>query len=477
MNRRTFVKSASALAALSALPVWARPRSEVTHVLRGALVFDGTGAPGIVMDIALAGSRIAAVGRTLDAGGAPETDLRGLALAPGFIDIHSHTDLSLLVNFRAESKVRQGVTTEVAGQDGGSVGPWRDDDYAERRAAYQERYGADIPFKDIGGFFDWLDANGAAVNVASMVGQGTVRGFVIGDDDREATEEEVERMQAVVREALAVGACGMSSGLEYPPGAFASTDELVRVASALSGSGFAYSSHMRNEDDRLFAAIEETIHIGRMAGIPAHISHLKAQGERNWWKTPVAFEAIETANSDRLPVSFDVYPYIAFSTGLANLFPVHARDGGTSAFLRRLQDPDELPRLERAVRDKIDQMGSWDAVQMTATGSPELSWANGRRLGALAEERGEDPFDLLVHLIVEDRNRTGMVGFGMSEENVEMKLAHPLSIVCSDGGARAPYGPLSEGSPHPRTYGTFPGCSASTFANATSCRWRRPFGR
>jgi N-acyl-D-amino-acid deacylase len=456
MNRRTFVKSASAIAALSAVPAWAVPRSDVTHVLRGALVFDGTGAPGVEVDVALAGPRIAAVGRRLEVGRVPETDLHGLALAPGFIDIHSHTDLSLLVNPRAESKVRQGVTTEVAGQDGSSLGPWRDGEYASRQESYRQRYDVDIPFRDIGGFLNWLDANGAAVNVATMIGQGTVRGYVVGEDDRPATEAEIEQMIAELHRAVGAGACGMSSGLEYTPGAFASTAEIVRVASALEGTGLPYASHMRNEDDRLLSAIEEAIHIGRMAGVPTQISHLKAQGGRNWWKTDAAFATIEAAREHSADVKFDVYPYIAYSTGLANLFPVHARDGGTDAFIGRLQDPAQLERLEVDVRDKIDQLGSWDAVQITATGSDELSWAAGRRLGSLAEDRGEDPFDLLVRLIVDDRNRTGMVGFGMSEENVEAKLAHPLSIVCSDGGARAPYGPLSEGTPHPRTYGAFP---------------------
>jgi N-acyl-D-amino-acid deacylase len=456
MNRRTFVKAASAIAALSVVPVWALPKSDVTMILRGALVFDGTGAPGVEVDVALAGDRIAAVGRNLDVGRVAEVDLRGLALAPGFIDIHSHTDLSLLVNHRAESKVRQGVTTEVAGQDGSSIGPWRDEDYAGRRRGYRRRYDADIPFRDLAGFFRWLDENGASVNVASMVGQGTVRGYVVGEDDRPATDAEVSRMIEEVRRALADGACGMSSGLEYTPGAFASTGEIVRVASALSGTGLPYTSHMRNEDDRLLAAIEEAIHIGKMAGIPTQISHLKAQGGRNWWKTSAVFEAIEAARTDDADVMFDVYPYVAFSTGLANLFPVTARDGGTEAFLRRLQDDDMRRQLEGVVRDKIDQLGSWDSVQITSTGAEELNWAEGRRLGALAAERGDDPFDLLVRLIVEDRNRTGMVGFGMSEENVEAKLAHPHSVVCSDGGAYAPYGPLSEGVPHPRTYGAFP---------------------
>lgn len=438
--------------------LWAAPsaRHGATQVLRGALVFDGTGAPPVQMDVALAGDRIAGVGARLDAGRVPETDLRGLALAPGFVDIHSHTDLQLLVNARAESKVRQGVTTEVTGQDGSSIGPWTDDAYAEARSNYSERYGADIPFRDLRGFFAWLDGEGAAVSVASMVGQGTVRGFVVGDDDRPATEDEIRRMTLEVRRALADGACGLSSGLEYTPSAFASTEELIQVAAALAGTGLPYATHMRNEDDRLLAAIEEAIHVGRMAGVAVEISHLKAQGSRNWWKASAALHAIEQARAAGIDAAFDVYPYVAYSTGLANLFPVSARDGGTDAFLARLHDAEQRSALEPAVRAKIAQLGSWDAVQVTSTASDALSWARGRRLGELASERNVDPFALLVQLVTEDRNRAGMVGFGMSEENVELALAHPLAAVCSDGGAWAPYGPLSAGVPHPRTYGTFP---------------------
>jgi N-acyl-D-amino-acid deacylase len=455
MTRRSFVATASALLVHDA-PLWAAPRHTATHVLRGAQVYDGSGAPPVEADVALGGGRIIGIGPRLDVGRVAETDLRGMALAPGFVDIHSHTDLNLLVEPRAESKLRQGVTTEVAGQDGSSIGPWTDAEYEEARADFRERYATDLPFRDIAGFFGWLDEHGAAVNVASMAGQGTIRGFVVGDADRPATAAEVERMRAEVRRAVEAGACGLSSGLEYTPSGFASTEELVQVVGALAGSGLPYATHIRNEDDRLLGAVEEAIHVGRLAGVPVEISHLKAQGERNWWKTQPVLNAIAHAAEHGAEVVFDVYPYVAYSTGLANLFPVQARDGGTDAFLARLQDADRLAQLEPGVRAKIAQLGSWDSVQVTATHSEALAWARGRRLGKLAAERGEDPFALLVRLIVEDRNRAAMVGFGMSEENVEQKLAHPLAAVCSDGAAWAPYGPLSRGVPHPRTYGSFP---------------------
>ena len=454
MDRRTFLQSGSALLLAPGQARWDALRA--THVLRGALLFDGTGAPPRVADVALEGDRILAVGPRLQVGRVAETELRGLALAPGFVDIHSHTDLNLLVNPRAESKVRQGVTTEVTGQDGGSVGPMSDREYQELRADYRRRHNVELPFRDIAGFFRWMDSEGAAVHVASMVGHGTIRARVVGLDDRPATAQEIARMKEEVRLALAAGACGLSSGLEYTPGAFGSTAELAEIATALVGTGLPYASHMRNEDDRLFAAVEEALQVGRVAGVPVEISHLKAQGTRNWWKAETALKAVEQARAAGVEAGFDVYPYVAYSTGLANLFPVAARNGGTDAFLARLRDPAQLPALEAAVRAKIDQLGSWNSVQVTSTSSDALAWARGRKLGELAAERRVEPFALLMQLVVEDRNRAGMVGFGMSEENVEKMLAHPLAAVCSDGGAWAPYGPLSTGVPHPRTYGTFP---------------------
>ncbi|MBX6366175.1 MAG: D-aminoacylase, partial [Gemmatimonadetes bacterium] len=388
--------------------------------------------------------------------GRRELDLRGLALAPGFIDIHSHTDLTLLIDPKAESKVRQGVTTEVVGQDGSSVGPWREEEAAATRESYRRRYGVDIDFHDLDGFFRRLERQGAAVHVASMIGAGTVRAFVVGEENRPATAEEIRRMQALVAEALRIGAVGVSSGLEYTPGAFADTAELVALSEPMKGMGLPYASHMRNEDDRLFAAIEETLTVGRTAGVPVEVSHLKAEGERNWWKQAPVLDALETARKSGLDVMFDVYPYVAYSTGLANLFPTDVRDGGNAAFLARLRDPSMRERLEAAARDKVAKLGSWDAVQVTSTSSDSLAWARGRKLGALARERGVDPYDLLVEIIVGDSNRAGMVGFGMSEENVEALLRHPLAMICSDAGARAIKGSLSEGSPHPRAYGTYP---------------------
>jgi N-acyl-D-amino-acid deacylase len=454
MDRRTFART-STLAATGALvaPGLAYPRSRRADlVLRGAMVFDGTGAPGRELDVAVTGDRITEVGTGLTAG-AEEMDLRGLALAPGFIDIHSHADMSLFIEPKAESRIRQGVTLEVVGQDGSSVGPWSEAQFQETRESYARR-GADVDFRDPPGFLGGIDRLRPAVNVATMVGNGTVRDLVVGNQDRPATDDELARMKEEVRRAVIGGCVGLSSGLEYTPSGFADPAELGELAAVLRGTGYPYASHMRNEDDRLLAAVEEAIFVGRLGGVPVEISHLKAQGQRNYWKEDVVLDLLAKARAGGVQVAFDVYPYTAYQTGLTNLFPTEMRAGGTDAFLKRLRDPATAARLERACRDKVALLGDWNAVQITSAGEAS-PWAKGRRMGDLARERGVDPYELTVQLLEADRGGVGMIGHGMGEDNVEKLVAHPLGAICSDGGAYAPHGPLSSGSPHPRGYGTF----------------------
>jgi len=458
IDRRTFLHRSALLGVAGATEIsapWVHLRGPLDHdlVLRGATLFDGEGGPGRVADVAVDGDAIAAVGDVTERGRV-ELDLRGLALAPGFIDYHSHADLNVLVEPRAESRIRQGVTTEVVGQDGSSI-RYSEEERVERDARWRERYGIPFDFTDITGFLSRVDRTGPAVNIASMVGHGTLRGAVVGYADRPATEGELARMRQLLEGALDAGAVGLSAGLEYTPGAFAGTDELVHLAEGLRGyAGAAFAAHMRNEDDRLLAAIEEVLAVGRLAAVPVHVSHLKAQGQRNWWKAEIALEMIDAAAADGVDVTFDRYPYVAYATGLTSLFPAWSREGGTSRLFERLDHPTEGLRVREAVTAKVALLGEWNAVQITSGGT--TPWAVGRRLGDLAAERGEDPLALAESLLRRNGGGVGMVGFGMSEENTARFLAHPRGMVASDGGAFAPYGPLSGSSPHPRGYGTFP---------------------
>ena len=474
MKRRDFVR-ASTVAGLGALAspaaanaalggstpsastaVWhdgVHPRHRVDLVLRGGTVFDGSGAPGRIMDVAITGDRITAVGAGLPAG-ATELDARGLAVAPGFVDIHSHADMNLLVENRAESRIRQGVTLEVVGQDGGSIGPWSDAQFEDTRDRYRER-GIEIDFRDPAGFVERIGRERPAVNVATMVGNGALRGLVVGSEDRPATEAEVAQMKELLADQLRRGCVGLSSGLEYTPSGFADAAELVELAGVLRGTGYPYASHMRNEDDRLLGAVEEALHVGRVAGVPVQISHLKAQGQRNYWKADAALELIERSRAEGVDVHFDRYPYTAYATGLSNLFPSSYRSGGNAAFLQRLRAPDTATRLEKACRDKVALLGDWNSVQISST-NEQTAWARGKLMGDLARERSVDPYALTLELLEANGGSVGMIGHGMGEENTARILAHPLGMLCSDGGAYAPYGPLSSGSPHPRGYGSFP---------------------
>jgi N-acyl-D-amino-acid deacylase len=396
------------------------------------------------MDVAVAGGRIVAVARRVAEKGAVEIDARGVAVAPGFIDIHSHGDGSLFADPRSESVIRQGVTTIVVGQDGGSRFP-------SRRAGDEEG-----GYASFGALAAAVDALPSSVNVASMIGLGTIRGVVVGADDRPATADEIARMTAMVRDAIAAGACGASSGLEYTPGAFASRAELAALCAPLAAARLPYATHMRNEDDRLLDAIDESIDVARQARCPLQISHLKTQGPRNWGKLDDVFRRIDDARRGGMDITFDRYPYIAYQTGLTNLFPVWSRDGGTAAFLRRLDDSSTSGRIRAEALAKVELIGGWDNVLISSAGRGADSTAAGKRLGAYAKSRGVEPYDAAVTLLRASNGGTGMVGFAMSEENLERILAHPLGMVCSDGGAFATDGPSRRGSPHPRGLGTFP---------------------
>lgn len=437
-NRRGFItESAGALLAIAAAPAVLARRNEYDLVIRGGTVFDGTGSEGQKLDVAVLRGKISAVAAGLPGKGKEEIDARGLAVAPGFVDIHSHGERNLRQDPRAESVVRQGITTIVAGADGSSGATG----------------GADSRFST---YLESIDALEPGVNVSAMVGLGSVRAEVVGATDRRATAAELSRMTAMVESALAEGACGASSGLEYTPGAFATRDELIALCRPLARRALPYATHMRNEDDRLLDAIDESIAVARGAGCRLQISHLKTQGPRNWKKLDEAFALIGAARAANTNVMFDRYPYLAYSTGLTNLFPVSSRDGGIDAFLSRLADPATAGSIKLQTLAKVELIGGWDNVQLSGVRAVEDKGAEGKRLGAYALAQGSDPYDVAVALLRRSKGDVGMLGYAMSEENLERILAHPLSMVCSDGDGFAADGPTRRGSPHPRGAGSFP---------------------
>ena len=452
-SRRAFIVAAASSVAAACAPALHIPgRRKYDLVIRGGTVFDGSGADGIEADVAIKSGRIAAVGPMLVGSRRDEFDARGLAVAPGFVDIHSHGDESLFADPRAESVIRQGITTIVVGQDGASNAPADRPLTGITRSALGMN-GASESFAD---YFRAVTTLPSAVNVASMVGLGTVRAMVVGQADRPATPTELARMRALVEGALADGACGASTGLEYAPGSFASAEELAALCRPLVRRGLPYATHMRNEDDTLIEAIDEAIGIARIAQCPLQISHLKTSGPKNWHKIDDALGHIEAAKSSGMDVAFDRYPYVAYQTGLTNLFPIWALDGGDEAFLARLAVPDTAPRIRAATLAKVETIAGWNSVMISSVRDTSDRAAEGRKFGDYAAASGTDPYDLAVAMLQRSHADVGTVVFAMSEDNLQRFLAHPLGMVCSDGGAFALEGPARTGHPHPRGLGAFP---------------------
>lgn len=424
-------------------------------IIRGGRLIDGTGAPPVDGDIAITGDRIVQIG-PVRGSSTTTIDASGKIVCPGFIDIHSHTDLSLLVEPRAESKIRQGVTTEVAGQDGSSLAPLTEDRLRSLQEGYGRRYGVDIEWTDFTGLFDTLERQGIGLNFMSLAGQGTIRGYVVGYENVPASPRQIDAMKALVDQAMSEGAWGLSSGLEYTPGSFAGEDEIAELGRVAAGYSGFYATHMRNEDDYLVEAVSEAISTARKSGIALQIAHFKASGRRNLEKVQVAFDMIEQAVGEGMDITLDRYPYIAYATTLQNLFPTRFRAGGAEAFLSRLQTPDTLSLMKRAAIAKVDMLGDWSAVMITSVSKAENQDYVGRRVSEIVAGSGQDPFEFVRELLIAENGSVGMVGFGMSEEEIRSVLTHPRVMIASDGGAAAVYGPLSETTPHPRYYGTFP---------------------
>ncbi len=428
----------------------ARTAPAYDTVIRGGTIYDGSGGAPYTGDVALKGGRIAAVAPRIPGRGKAEVDARGLAVAPGFINMLSWAAEPLIRDGRAQSDVRQGVTLEVMGE-GWSMGPFSP---AQKAEAEAEQVGTrySIDWTTLGEFLDFLEKKGVSVNVASMVGASTIRVHELGRNDVDPTPEQLARMRLLVRQAMDEGAMGVGSSLIYVPAVYAETDELVALAGEAGRCGGLYISHMRSESSRLLEAIDELIEISRRSGARSEIYHLKAAGRSNWTLMEPALARIEAARSAGVPVSANMYLYSASGTGLDSTLPLWVREGGAQAMLARLKDPAVRARV---VADMAGGTRDWTTVQPVGFANPALRLYAGRRLPDIAALRGKGVEETAVDLIAEDGSSIGTVFHSISEENVRKVLARPWVSFGSDAAAIATEPPFTDKEVHPRAYGNF----------------------
>jgi N-acyl-D-amino-acid deacylase len=426
-------------------------------LIRGGTIIDGSGRAGEVADVAITGGRIAAIGSALSGGATRAVDAAGLAVTPGFIDIKTHSDFTLPINPKAESKVRQGVTTEIIGHCGFSVAPCLPGK-VQMLADYLSGGAPWLPFRELG-FPDYLDTFPAvAVNAGMLVGHNTLRLMVMGLEDRAPTPAELDRMIALLDEGLRAGALGLSTGLFTPPGSFAEASEIMALCEVVARHKAGYFTHIRDESNKVLEAVEEAIAVARAYPIHVEIVHLKCSGIDNWGKAARILQRIEQARGEGCDIDCDAYPYAAGANPLKNLLPPWVQVGGNEAMLARLALPETRARIEAEIADDgLNNWGripSWEAVQISI--SPKLPQTAGKTVASLAAERRIDPIDQVCDHLIADNGATRVLITSISEDDIRTIVGSPDALVGSDGNCVADYGIVGQGMPHPRFYGTFP---------------------
>jgi len=429
-------------------------------IVRGGTIYDGSGSPGAVADLAIQGDTIAAIGDLSNASAPTVIDAAGLAIAPGFINMMCWSNESLIEDGRSQSDIRQGVTLEVMGE-GSSMGPLNDAMKQEMRDGQGDiKY--DIAWTTLGEYMQYLEKRGVSPNIASFIGAATPRIHVIGYDDRPPTDDELEEMQELVRQAMQEGAMGMASSLVYPPGFFAKTEELIALAEIAAEYDGLYASHLRSEGTALVEAVDELIRIAREAGIRAEIYHLKAAGKPNWPKLDEVIANVEKARAEGLDITADIYTYPAGATGLNASMPPWVQDGGFDASIQRMKDPETRKRIAREMNawsgeweNMYLQAGGADGVLLASFKNDALKPLTGKRLSEVAKMRGKSPEETAMDLIIEDDSRVGTIYFSQSEDNLRKKIQLPWVSFCSDSASIAPEGVFLKSNVHPRAYGSF----------------------
>lgn len=454
---RAAVCAAWALAACARVDAPATGAADV--LITGGWIVDGSGNPRYRGDLAIRGDRIAAVGRFAGVGAKDTVRADGLIVAPGFIDMLGQSEENALIDNRVLSKITQGVTTEVTGE-GGSVAPLTDALVAQD-SDFMAKYHFREDWRDLDGYFAHLARTGSTVNIATFVGATQVRMAVVGQQDRHATAAELAHMTALVDTEMEQGALGLSTALEYAPAIYAPTEEIVALAAAARRHGGIYATHMRNEGGEIDSALNETFRIGREAGIPVEIWHLKVSGRLNWGRMPHVLARIDSARAAGLDVTANLYPYIAAATSLDATIPAWAHSGGVDSMLARLRDPTTRARIRRellappAPSDRFMRAAGGPAGVLVLPFADSLRRFTGQRLSDVAAARHQDPIETLFDLVTAERARTGAIYFLMSEADVDTALKAWWTSFDTDFGGVAPDGPFGADGVHPRTYGTF----------------------
>jgi N-acyl-D-amino-acid deacylase len=430
-------------------------------VVRNGRIIDGTGSPWYSGDIGIRDGRIAAIGNLAGASARRTIDAHGMVVAPGFIDMLGQSELTILVNPHLPSKIYQGITTEITGE-GSSVAPVSDAMLKGDRLTL-EHYGIKVDWHTLREYFAHLEHQGIGINLATYVGATQVRRVVLGDDNRAPTAAELDRMRAVVREAMQDGAVGLSTSLQYAPAPYATTEDLIALAAEASKFGGIYATHMRSEANAILAAIDEAVRIGREAGIPVEIWHLKAAGKANWGRMPEVIARIEAARRSGVDISADTYAYPAGFNTFSAIIPPWAHDGGDAKLIQRLKDPATRARIRRELEDPAGQWeNEWqeitgpEGILIGAVQNPKLLPLQGKTIAQVAQLWHKDPIDTVFDLLIEDEAFTSVAIFMMSEPDIVLALQQPWVSICNDSEGTAPDGILGKEHPHPRAYGTFP---------------------
>lgn len=457
IDRRSFIRlGGSAAVALAAGPlVHVEAQSTFDLVIRGAQILDGTGTAAFAGDIGVAGGRIAAIGTIAAERARAVIDAAGLHVSPGFIDIHSHSDGDVLAYRTADSRVRQGVTTELTGNCGSSAAPLAGPRAEEQRKEWKEE-GVEATWSGVGSYCDRLDKAGLAINQALLLGQGTLRVNAIGNVNRRLSDDELSGVLRAVEDGLDEGAFGLSTGLEYTPGRYTPTSEIVEMARVVARRGGLYASHIRNEETTLLEAVDEAIGIGRRSGVRVQVSHLKAAGRENWVKQQGALDLIASARQAGTDVLADAYPYTAYSTTLTILLSAEALEGGTPALMTRLADPTWRARMRKEIDEQLArELGDYALIVISRVKTPANQTLVGKNMVDIARSWNVEASEAVLRLLEQEEGAVGMIGHGMAPDNVEKVLRHPLVMVGSDGSSMAPVGRAAGTRPHPRSYGAF----------------------